>query len=41
MSRSVKLDTESLREQQARSQQADRIGPDQERTDLFERGERD
>ena len=41
MSRSVKLDTESLRESQARSQQADRIGPDQERNDLVERGERD
>ena len=37
MSRSVKLDTESLRESQARSQQADRIGPDQERADSFER----
>ena len=37
MSRSAKLDTESLRESQARAQQADRIGPDQERADLFER----
>ena len=30
-------DYEALRESQARSQQADRIGPDQERADLFER----
>jgi len=37
MSRSVKLDTESLRESQARAQQADRIGPDQERADSYER----
>ena len=37
MSRSVKLDTESLREFQARAQQADRIGPDQERADSYER----
>ena len=36
MSRSVRPDYESLREAQARSQQADRIGPDQERADLFE-----
>ena len=41
MSRSVKLDTESLRESQARAQQADRIGPDQERANSYERGERD
>ena len=30
-------DYESLRAQQARSQQADRIGPDQERNDGYER----
>ena len=41
MSRSVRPDYESLRESQARSQEADRIGPDPERADLFERGERD
>jgi len=40
MSRSVKLDTESLREAQARSQQADRIGPGQERADSYEREDR-
>ena len=38
MSRSVRPDYESLRESQARSQQADRIEPDQERAD---RGESD
>ena len=37
VSRSVRPDYESLRESQARAQQADRIGPDQERADLFER----
>jgi len=37
MSRSVRTDYESLRESQARSQQADRIGPDQERADSYER----
>ena len=36
-----KCSPEAIRELQARSQQADRIGPDQERADLFERGERD
>jgi len=41
MSRSVRPDYESMREAQARAQEADRIGPDQERADLFERGERD
>jgi len=41
MSRSVHTDYEARRESQARAQQADRIGPDQERADLFERGERD
>ena len=30
------MSTEDVREQQARSQQADRIGPDQERADSFE-----
>ena len=40
MSRSVRPDYESLRESQACSQQADRIGPDQERADRYERGER-
>ena len=35
------MTAEDIRESQARSQQADRIGPDQERNDLFERGERD
>ena len=30
-------DYEARREQQARSQQADRIGPDQERPDTYER----
>jgi hypothetical protein len=30
-------DLEALREQQARNQQADRIGPDQERCDDYER----
>ena len=39
MSRSVRPDYESMRESQARAQQADRIGPDQERADLFEREE--
>jgi hypothetical protein len=29
------------REFQARAQEADRIGPDQERADLYERSERD
>ena len=29
--------SEDLREQQARQQEADRIGPDQERADTFER----
>jgi hypothetical protein len=33
MSRSVKLNTDDLRELQARSQEADRIGPDPTRTD--------
>jgi hypothetical protein len=37
MSRSVKLDTEALRALQARAQEADRIGPDQERADTYER----
>ena len=37
MSRSIRTDYESLRESQARSQQADRIGPDQERADSYER----
>jgi len=37
MSRSVRTDYESMRESQARSQQADRIGPDQERNDRHER----
>ena len=37
MSRSVRPDYESMRESQARSQQADRIGPDQERADSYER----
>jgi hypothetical protein len=37
MSPSVKLDTEDLRERQARAQEADRIGPDQERADQYER----
>jgi len=37
MSRSIRPDYESLRESQARSQQADRIGPDQERADSYER----
>jgi len=41
MSRSVRPDYESLRESQARAQQADRIGPDQERADTYERGEHD
>ena len=31
MSRSVRDDVETLRERQARAQEADRIGPDQER----------
>jgi len=31
------MSAEDVREQQARQQQADRIGPDQERADLFER----
>ena len=35
------MTAEDVRESQARQQQADRIGPDQERTDLYERGERD
>ena len=35
------MTAEDVRESQARSQQADRIGPAQERADLFERGERD
>ncbi|MDQ0854799.1 hypothetical protein QFZ79_002910 [Arthrobacter sp. V4I6] len=39
MSRSVKLDTESLREAQARAQEADRISPDQERADDYERND--
>ena len=37
MSRGVRDDIESLRESQARAQQADRIGPDQERPDTYER----
>lgn len=37
MSRSVRDDVETLRERQARAQQADRIGPDQERPDRAER----
>lgn len=37
MSRSVTTDYESLREAQARVQEADRIGPDQERADAYER----
>lgn len=37
MSRSVRLDTEALREAQARAQEADRIGPDHERADTYER----
>ena len=31
------MTAEDLRESQARSQQADRIGPDQERADSYER----
>jgi len=30
-------DTETVRETQARAQEADRIGPDQERADTYER----
>jgi len=41
MSRSIRPDYESLREAQARAQEADRIGPDQERCDTYERGERE
>ena len=41
MSRSVRPDYESLREAQARSQQADRVGPRVERDDRHERGTRD
>jgi hypothetical protein len=37
MSRSVRPDYEALREAQARAQEADRIGPDQERCDAYER----
>jgi hypothetical protein len=37
MSRSVQVDYEGLRERQARAQEADRIGPDQERADTYER----
>jgi hypothetical protein len=37
MSRSVLPDYEALREAQARAQEADRIGPDQERPDSYER----
>jgi len=37
MSRSVRDDIETLREHQARAQEADRIGPDQERPDTYER----
>lgn len=33
--------SEDEREKQARAQEADRIGPDQERADLYERSERD
>ena len=40
MSRSIRPDYESLREAQARAQEADRIGPDQERADSFEREDR-
>ena len=35
------MSAEDVRDAQARQQEADRIGPDQERADLFERGERD
>jgi hypothetical protein len=37
MSRSIRPDYEALREAQARAQEADRIGPDQERADTYER----
>lgn len=37
MSRSLRPDYESLREAQARAQEADRLGPDQERADTYER----
>ena len=40
MSRSVHTDYEARRESQARAQQADRIGPDQERNDRHEREDR-
>lgn len=36
MSRSVKQDYETIRENQARAQEADRIGPDPERADDYE-----
>lgn len=37
VSRSVTTDYESLRERQARAQEAERIGPVQERCDQYER----
>jgi len=37
MSRSVRPAYESMREAQARAQEADRIGQDQERADSYER----